>query len=382
MEFPVSTIDYAWRYRSVILPVGLAIPAAFELASIASHISKNPGCVQQKYIEAKQFVVKSFTRQEGETSEVFQSRLIKNVLIGLACTIGIGALIGFTVVLPFFALPIYFSIPLAITGICSIGELIVNGPTHMKNLKAKCLKLKEWAMDAFKMRAGESKTEALRRIGKNVLITLTALAALGLACYGVSYLILYALHVASSGVITQPWQIRYLLPFQGVKGTFVGYGIIGALHGGVAVKKWQAGNKKEAFFHMVSAVLSIAFPTIYFFTQSHNEMRLHHSFLGLALQLIPLRPLQMYGSIVTFDAGMNTFFRQVAGDGGGYDLQSIVVNNLSTFVPIIAVLSGIDFIRNRLLPTKKQSEKVDIIEKEPLQKASPVITISIEKAAS
>lgn len=59
----------------------------------------------------------------------------------------------------------------------------------------------------------------------------------------------------------------------------------------------------RVFYYGLNALASIAFPIIYFIDQEHNgPFRLHHSFIGQFLQLLPFHVLQILGCLLSFDA--------------------------------------------------------------------------------
>jgi len=359
-----GTISFMWDWQSTIFPVALAIPAALEAVSLARYFQENHEAISDKCFEVKELAAQSFTPKGNEKPEEFRNRAIKNVLLVLGYGLGVAAIATFTVVLPFLSFPIYLAIPIAVLGMCSVGEMVVNGRSNIESAKEKFSKLKEKAHDAFIPRKEESREESVRRIGKNLLYTVVALAALGIAAYGVTSVVLYALNMLSSGAIG-PWNAYDLLPgTRTALGVFGWYGAVGVAHGALACKKWNDGDKKEAVFHMVSAVLSLAFPLIYHFEA--NPIRMHHSFLGLALMLAPSQSVRSLGGIITFDAGLNTAFNQIRSSGGGFDFMNIVLEHLTPIVATLSALSGIEFLRKRLLPRKKSMEKEEVVQKKEI----------------
>lgn len=358
--FPSVFVNYAWKFQKMILPACLGIPIAMEAISLGKYCSQNSGAIKEKIMSAKQLIVDSFTRQEGETAEQFKIRVIKNILIGLGCFLLVSAAIGATVMAPFLVLPSFLAIPVAILGACAVGDLLVNGRSYYQKGKQSLASAKVFLKDAFQAREGESKESANKRIRKNICVaalgTIVALAALGGACYGLSYLIIYMVHAATSGTIAA-WNLYDILPMHSALAISLTYAAVGALHGGMAIKKWREGNKTGAAFHMACCLLSFLFPFTYWITATPSfPVRFHHSFLGLILQLTPFRSLQFYGSLVTFDAGMNALFFQQDGLGGQFDLQNIVVKNLSSFVTTLSALVGIQYVVDRILPKTKKEE--------------------------
>jgi hypothetical protein len=347
--------SFVWNSKDAIYPASLAIPVAVEAISTANYLYKNFDAVKAKAIEAKQLIISSFTQTDNETSAAFAQRVIKNITIVLA----VAALIGSSVVLPFVLLPGIAAMPAAVTAICLVGEGLVNGKNHCANIKAKVIQTKDFIKDAFTKRPEENEADFQKRKIKNIAITIVAallvtgsIVAIG---FGVQAFMLYATKVLGAGNIF-PWGIEKLLPNQTPTVVFLEYALVGAVHGVMGIRKWMKGDKAGALFHFASMGLSFAFPT-YYFLDNPATMRLHHSFLGLLFQLAPFRALKIYGSMVTFDSALY-MISPSRGFSLGYrfenfDFQNIVVNNISTYVNVLAVLSGWNYCMDRLFPKHK-----------------------------
>lgn len=351
--------DYIWRFRTPILSFSLGIPAAIEGVALGAYLYKNPGEIKNRIVRAKALIMKSFTRQEAETSLQFRKRLLKNVLISLTVFLAFTGVIGATCVIPYFVLPSLLAIPATIIGIALVADLAINGQSYCKKWKTRWIQGKEWIKDAFTMREGESKEIARKRMVKNTLITVgatvLALTALGALASGFSYFIIYAIHAMNSGVVGL-WNIYTLFPIHGKVGIFLTYVAVGALHGILAIYKWRKGDRLGALFHLACLALSFFFPIQYWKMATIDDpMRFHHSILGLLLQLCPFRALRFYGSLVVFDSGINTHFFQQDGMGNQYDYQNIFVSHLKKFVWTLAALSGIEFFVRRALPKTERA---------------------------
>lgn len=349
--------NYLWQNRGMILPLSLGIPAAIGAASLGTHIYKTRGEIKSNILHAKDLVIQSFTRRENETPEEFRKRIVKNTFIAIGASISLSALIGASCILPFFVLPSLFAIPIAIAGISSVGDLLVNGRSYCRKWKQRYVQGKAFLHDSFTAKKGESKEAAKKRILKNTFlaigVTTLALGALGALCFGISYLVLYALHAWASGGIGI-WNLYDLFPIHSKLGITLTYAGVGALHTMVGVHKWRKGDKLGALFHFACLPLSLYFPLHYWKTASAaNPMRFHHSILGLLLQLSPFRALRFYGSLVTLDSGVNNYFFQHDGAERQYDLQSLVVRHLKPYISALAGLSAVEFFSRRILPEEK-----------------------------
>lgn len=218
-------------------------------------------------------------------------------------------------------LPPTYIIPVALIAIGSVAILLKNG--------------KKWAHQitaAFTPQAHETTVEARKRILKNSAIAIGIISlSIALAVLGVHWIVGLA-----SGSI---WGFTSIIP-QTKLTLFLEYGMLGLLH---FYKAFKAKSKSEAAFHIVSAILSFVFPTFYSFFSPASEIRLHHSFLGLLLQLVPIPALQTFGSMITLDSSLY-FFSSVRGfiDNGVFrsaDFMNIVVDHLGSFVQVLTTAS-------------------------------------------
>lgn len=308
-------------HRSQFLQLGLYGPVLITGASLAFKAFKNPEIVKKQILNAKQLVVKSFSRQEKESDGDFQKRLIKNVLKVVAA-LSILAAAG---ALPFILLPASFALPAALIAIGSSALVLKNGG-----------KWKNQIVAAYTPQAGETAQEAKRRILKNILIGL-AVAGL-LVAFGVlgsSWISM----LMSGGI----WGFTSVIPQTPIT-LFLEYGALGLLHFALAIKKAMHGDKAEALYHLANGVLSFVFPAFYVF-YSGGELRLHHSFLGLLMQLAPFPGLRFFGAMVALDSSLYMF-----SDARGFfkgqifesaDFMNIVVDHLSAFVLVLTATSVI-----------------------------------------
>lgn len=348
----LGSVDYIWRFQNTIYPLFLGAAAGLEWLRLGKHLHDHPNAIQHKCHEYKEIIQGAFQRKEGEASQDFRVRLTKNISIAVVSALAILSLLVSSVALPFLFFPLFLAIPAAVLGACAVGELVINGPTHLKNARKKITDAKQWVKEAFIPKKDEPKAEAIVRIAKNIAITTTALTSIGLICFAAAYLITYALHMITSGVVGA-WNLYEILPGATTSaGAFGWYGVVGGAHALYAARKYQKGQTAKGFFHTACAALSVAFPLSYYMSGASEAVRLHHSFLGLILNLVPLRTVQMYGSVVTADAGMNVFFRQMS-PGGQFDFQNIIVKNLSGFLMGISCISAIEIMRKRFLPVSQ-----------------------------
>lgn len=338
MTTPTRETSYMYHAQGLAFPLSQAVPAAMEAGCWALYFKNHSSALKNKALETKQLMVESCSRKEEESGAEFAQRVVQNVSIVLVCA----ALLTLTVVCPFLSLPLYLAIPMAIIGFCGVADLLVNGKSYIAKAKKKWQETKEWYLNPEVS------------LAKKAVVTGVALITLGLTCYGISYVVLYALHMLSSGSVAM-WNAYAILPGStSALGTFAWYGALGVAHGALACYHWSQGNKTEAFVHLLCAVCSIAFPFLYMWNPSHTStLRLHHSFLALAIMLVPSTALKSLGGMILLDAGINTFYFQT-GPAGEFDFMSIVEKHLTTFITTFSVLLGLECIRTRLLPYNKE----------------------------
>ncbi len=357
---------FIWNARGYLLPLTLAIPAAMVAISLVGYVYKNFSLIQKKLGEAKEFLVSSFTQKKGESDSEFRKRVVKNIFIGAACTTLFAGMVSACVVCPIMLLPSYLAIPSAVSGICLLGDALVNGKSYYKSLQEKVQSAKEWANDAFYPRAGESSKEASRRIAKNIALTVLGVVIIGgtiaAAAYGLYSLIHYALSQTVSA-----WDAYNLLPFQTPVVVFLEYAIVGVLHGVLAVKNWLQGNKAAAAFHFGNLVMSFAFPIYYLLDATPSApMRIHHSFIGLSLALLPFKTLKAMGTTIMLDSALS-FFSSLRGYDTNtrygskfelYDFMNFFLEHMSSYVSALAAMCGAEYAIDRILPKKEESEAI------------------------
>jgi len=357
---------FVWNARSYLLPLTLAIPAAMVAISLVGYVYKNFSLIKRKLGEAKEFLISSFTKKKGESDSEFRKRVVKNIFIGAACTALFAGMVSACVVCPIMLLPSYLAIPSAISGICLLGDALVNGKSYYKNLQEKVQSAKEWANDAFYPRDGESTKEASLRIAKNIALTVLGVAIVGgtiaAAAYGMYSLVHYALSQTIS-----TWNTYNLLPFQTPVVVFMEYAVVGVLHGVLAVKNWLQGNKAAAAFHFGNLIMSFAFPIYYLLNATPSApMRLHHSIIGLSLSLLPFKTMKAIGTTIMLDSSLY-FLSSLRGYDTNvwygnkftsYDFMNFFLEHMSSYLSALAVMCGAEYAIDRILPKKEKPEAI------------------------
>jgi hypothetical protein len=304
-----------WDYKNTIVPVAVATPLIVEGVAAAKNIYKRPSFVVEKMREVKKNLLDAFTPRKDELTADAVKRIAKNIFTALAC-IGLMAAAGY-IALHF--LPSAIAISTAITAIYLIGKLFLNAASYKKQL-----------IEAFTAKPNETPQETRKRVMKNVakaaLIAFTAIATIIIGGYVLSPL------------ITKGFSWGVSLPFQTKAVVFLEYAFLGLIHGCLAYSKYRKGDKSGALFHLIAAVMSIVFPSVY---MGDAVTRLHHSFYGLALMALPFRTTKFIGSMITFDSalyfsGIARGYQTIDVDGKPvlhqYDFINSIVDNFPLFV--------------------------------------------------
>lgn len=305
-QFALSGV---WDYRNVIVPIAVGVPLAVEGSVLAKNIYQKPQVIKEKLNDLKNKIIESFTLHENENRHVGIIRVAKNYFTLLSCLALMAIAVYFSVTL----LPISISITMAISAIFLIGKLFVNVGEYKRQL-----------IDAFTAREGENAEEANKRIRKNIfqaaLAVIVTAATIAIGAY------------ILAPMITNGFSWAVSLPFQTKGVVFAEYASLGLLHGSIAYHKWKKGDRWDALFHLFCGALSFIFPAFYW----NHDMRLHHSFYGLALMATPYRPLRFLGGMVTLDSAL--YFLEpwrgyISVDGWGwshhneYDFINTIVDN-------------------------------------------------------
>lgn len=327
---------FVWENRAAILPASMVIiPLAIEVISFSAALYKDPKIIQKKISLIKNEIHDAFHQRKNENSEEFQKRVIKKMAF-VTCSI---LLIATAATVPLIILPTAFAIPAALAAIQVVALIL----SKLRELPDLLIKVKDYVKDAFTQHLGESdRNFHTRRNGaiiRIVLYTTLFAGAVGSVCL--------ASHMAVSLAATSSiWTLHKMLPFQSPAVVIGEYVAIGILHALLAAKNLKEGQKSQAAFHAISALFSIIFPIGYQIQPVHG-MRLHHSFIGLALQLAPWKPIQVFGSIISLDSLLYFFAPQRVAN---YDYMNIVVDNFSYVLTSLATMCMIERCLSYLVP--------------------------------
>lgn len=331
---------FTWKH-STSIPVMTAaiIPFAVEAIHFGIKVCKDPHILKNFFQELKQKIHTQFCRQENETREVYRRKLLKNIAIITAAAL----ITAGTVIFSFYTMPAALAITSAIVAILTMGKLYA----MIRTLPEKIKKAKDFIIDTFKQRPAETieefKKRRLQGILRICLYTGLFAAAVGLTVLGgfVGKWISQA---------TCHWEIHAALPFQNKVVVFLEYAALSIAHTVLAIRHLIKGNKAQAGFHFGAAAMGLAFPLGYLLAPG-QEMRIHHSFLGLMLMLAPSRPVQIFGSFIAFDSAL--YFTGYNKSSYGYDYMNAVIDNLPTVVNSLALNTLLQAFVDRLKPSLK-----------------------------
>ncbi len=353
MNLSVFDPSYVWKTRSTIIPLTtLTIPLVIEMIHLAKRVYVNPDCIKVKGLKTYKNITQLFIRQAHEKKITYHQRVVKNVsrLIVLSSFLGVSLLAVYLLVPPNLTISVAL---IAIQVIAKLYPMVEQLPKRVKNVKS-------YLKDSFQLRELESleifytrRMQAVKTIVKCMLIFAAATSLAVLAGY-TSFLL---------SQTTSVWQIGKNLPFQTPLGVFLEYAALGLAHLGLAIHALIKKRYEASLFYLVSAIAAVAFPISYIL--QGTEVRLHHSFLGLALQLIPLRPIQCLGTIITFDAFLNLYFGMQGIVRGKiikhfgcvyvrqYDYQNALIAHFSYAMTALAVVCLFNQIANYFTKTEK-----------------------------
>lgn len=353
MRIDVFNPSFVWETRHSIIPVTtLAIPLAIEAIHLAVKIYRNPSCVRDRFSQLKRSVVQAFTKSPQEGGQEYKKRLIK--ALSALMVVGAGSA-------AYFLAPSSFSLAAVLIAIQLAGKVWQGLDLAPSLLRRTINTLK----DSFCQRTGESIESFHQRRFKAIKhvigCTLIFAASVGALC-GLGY-IGYLLSQAND-----IWRLWAVLPCQTPLVVFAEYAVIGIAHAALAIHSWRKGNHGTALFHLISAITAVAFPISYI--MEGKQVRLHHSFIGLALQLAPWRPLKCLGSVMTFDSFLDSYLGIKGLQRGAvieqwgmsffhqYDYQNALLENFPFAVTALASVTLLG--RNTDYFSEKQSTDLQV----------------------
>lgn len=354
--------SFVWDQRGWLLPATFAIPAAIEGIRLVYNVYKHPGVIKEKLASAKQWCVSSFMQGEGEEDREYRIKLAKNIAKVTVCA----ALIGGAIAASIICFPGTMGISVAIMAIYAVGLLIQKAP----ELYAKCAALKTRVVEGFTRRENETDRDFHLRVAKNIFIGVVALSALVGAGFGVYQFALFLIPLVKM-VTSGGYALWKLLPKQTPLAVFLEYISVGVCHLGLGAWYWRKGEKAKALMHLGCAITAITCPIMYAKTQVGGSLlRLHHSFSGLLMMLLPSTPAKFLGSMIAADS----LLYWVAPKGDGYplrgyvdewgdfrnfDFMNLVVPNVMLFFQVFSVLSVVERVTKSFFATQPVSREPD-----------------------
>lgn len=325
--------NFIMQNKSIIpFATVLLIPAAIEAIRFGAEIYKDPTILKKRFQDFKVTLHQNFCQQTHETKKQYLIKLAKNVTL-IAVTLLIATA---SITLSTYGMPVGVAIAGAILTIMALGKTY----SAVKEFPSKLRDAKNFIVDTFTRHPEEDLDEFKKRRLKGILkISLyTGLFIASIAA------------VAVGGIITQKllqadsiWSTYETLPFQNKVVVFIEYALVSLAHTALAVHHLLKGNKSQAAFHFSAAAVGIAFPIAYL-AVPNQEMRLHHSFLGLALMLIPSRSIQTFGTFTCIDSSMHLFGMQ----NPYYDYMNAIVDQISFVLASLAAVTAVEALMDRI----------------------------------
>lgn len=355
MSITTISRSFVWENCAAIIPATvIIIPLAIEIGCFFKNLYHDPKIIEKKWGAFKTTIHQAYHRGLNESEEEFHTRYKKNVILSAVALV---ALAGVSCC-PFFILPCAFAIPCALVAVYSVGKLIYTIQQNPKSIQ----KVQDYLKDAFQQRTDEDinvfharRWEAIKRI---VFCTVIFAAVVGTACIA-PYL---AIMLTKGSSI---WALG-VMPFQSKAVVFSEYLFVGFLHAIQAARFLYKGERSRAIFHGMAALSAVFFPFWYLFAPG-AEMRLHHSFLGLALQLAPWQAVRTLGTFIVLDSSLYCF----AGKRGyqqpqfemmtEYDYMDAIYENFSTVLLSIVSISFVQKILETCSSRKSKKKTPEII---------------------
>lgn len=336
----------AAQYEPILVPLAVGAPVVLETALFAKNACQRPHKIREAYDSLKAIFIDSVTRREGEHEGDFYKRLTINILKSVGALMLMGA-IAFA---PFVVLPLSMAIPLAIVAIYYTGRIL----SDPKRLGCYLQEKRVEVVAAFTKKLDETDNEYRWRFATNIAKGFGYAALAGGVIAMVAIGIPAILTAVSEGAI---WSIPELMPGQTPLVVFLEYGLIGAIHGVMAANSYRKGERADAAFHAISALMSLVFPLWYFLSPVQG-MRLHHSFIGLALGLAPWRGVRMLGSFIAIDSLLYAFSPvRVDQAGDSYDFMNSIIKYFPSFIASMAAAAVIEDVNKRIFEEKQRKAK-------------------------
>lgn len=258
---------------------------------------------------------------------------------------------------PFFILPCAFAIPCALVAAYSVGKLFYTVQQNPKYIQ----KVQDYLKDAFQQRSDEDinvfharRWEAIKRIAFCTFIFAVVVTSTCIAPY-------LAIMLAKGSSI---WALG-VMPFQSKAVVFAEYLFVGILHAIQAARFLKKEERSRAIFHGMAALSAVFFPFWYMFAPG-AEMRLHHSFLGLVLQLAPWQAVRTLGTFIVLDSSLYCFTPQRGYQQPQlemmteYDYMDTVYENFSTVLLSIVSISFVQKILETCSSRKSKKKSSEI----------------------
>ena len=211
-------------------------------------------------------------------------------------------------------------------------------------LQRKWINIKDSVLHTFIPRPSESLEGFTKRSCHKFIKTALIVAAVSVTIWAFMQLMPI---VMTSFKIKSIWSLYELLPHQTNLVVKLEYFSMGLAHGYIALQKLKAGNNCGGMFHLCAAISAVAFPYIHL--AQGEELRLHHSLLGPALQPLRVKTLKTTGTYISIDSTLYSFAPQRGyfdcfGNFMSYDYMNVIVDKFPSVIQSVVAVSALEAI--------------------------------------
>ena len=339
---------------AIVATSTLAVPLAIEVFSFLKAFYKDPSLIKKRLSELKTSIYYGFHQKDDETQAEFKVRFRRNATIAIFASIGIAGAAAF----PYFVFPAAFALPIALSAVYSIGKIFQKIQQNPNMLT----KVKNYLKDAFTQRPNELLQDFQERRWKAIK-KITFYSLLFSAVIATSIVVPYVGMLLSK--YSSVWAMSSMLPLQNKAFVFGTYFTVGLMHAVQCARYWKK-DKTRALFHATAALSAVAFPLFYNFTPG-QEMRLHHSIIGLTLQLAPSQAMRTLGTAIAIDSSMYAITPLRGGINPAtlkfeeYDIMNAIYGNFPFVIQNLVLMSLVEKFFDFLKDKKDKKDKKEVI---------------------
>ena len=329
IDYVPGVIGFAYHYKDqIVKTLEIALPVLGAVSCLYS-------AAQSQTQEMKN----TFVKKPEESVYSYMERI--------ACPVSKTVAVGIAALVPQALVPSEFS--WIGSSIAATGTLLIvnEGP---KILKQAC--------KFFSLQGDSLRDLALAYTKRGLAVA--GLGLIGLGAMECSVLIPEILDKSSEYEIWLPWQTTPVV--------FGEYALLSLAHLAFSYGHFMQKNRMLGIYHSLNSLASIAFPSYYLHSQGHNgELRIHHSWLGQALQILPFAGTRALGSVFSLDSlnyafnvpGYDTYRRDILGNHCDVERSIYGFDNVfaENYLPILQALCVAIFLEQVGKAIKSSTQK-------------------------